>query len=139
MLPFSPHICIVSVGSGIVVAVGNAICWGVHVAGGGGEVRDGLRVGVGCRVGVASIDEAALTVEAALLAKADLLVGVCMGAGGEVAARDGIGVFAGIDSSLQAVCNSKNPTMKIIQEYLWRRIVRHILSTVARVPMVVNN
>ncbi len=94
------------------MAVGNAICWGVHVAGGGGEVRDGLSVGVDCGVSVASIDGAELTIEASLL------VGVCMGAGGEVAARDGIGVFAGIDSGVHDVCNSKNSTMKIIQEYL---------------------
>ena len=116
MLPFSLHIWIVSVGSGIAVTVGPVICWGVHVADGGGKVRDGLSVGVGFRVCVSSIDEIALTVEAALLAKADLMVGVCMGAGGEVAARVGIGVFAGIDSSLHDVCNSKNPRMNIIQE-----------------------
>ena len=95
------------------MTVGAVICWGVHVAGGGGEVRDGLSVGVGCRVRVASIDEAALTVEAALLAKADLLVGVCMGAGGEVAARDGIGVFAGIDSCEQDARNSRKAITKM--------------------------
>ena len=80
------------------MAVEAVICWGVHVGGGGGKVRDGLSVGVGCRVDAASIDEAALTVEAALLAKADLLVGVCRAAGGEAAARVGISVFFVIDS-----------------------------------------
>jgi hypothetical protein len=76
----------VAVGGGMAVTVGDGITIGVHVGGGGGEVRVGFMVG-----------EAA-SVAAAFIVGDELLARVRVGAVGEVAARLGTAVLAEIDS-----------------------------------------
>ena len=83
------------------VTVGDGISIGVHVGGGGGEVR------VGFMVGEASSVAAAIKDETAFIVGASFLVEICVGAGEEVEDRLGTGVFSEDDSREQEVRNSR--------------------------------